>query len=100
MIALSLEAEAQVDALIQYYGDRGRLRASINLFAALKKAGQRINAAPNAGLAAPRTYPNLNKAGRLWIIEGRYWIAYSVTSPPVISGVFYVTANIPRRISR
>ena len=57
MIALSLEAEAQVDALIKYYEDRGRLRASINLLATLKKAGQRISAAPNAGVTAQRPVP-------------------------------------------
>jgi hypothetical protein len=48
-----------------------------------------------AGLPSPRPYPALARPGRRWIIEGHYWIAYSLTSPPVISGVFYVTADIP-----
>jgi len=63
MIALSPEAEAQLDCLI-----------------------------------APRPYPALAKPGRRWIIEHSYWISYSLTAPPVISGVFYAMADIPNRI--
>jgi hypothetical protein len=32
------------------------------------------------------------------VLAGRYWVAYSMTKPPVIVAVFYDTANIPRRI--
>jgi hypothetical protein len=49
-------------------------------------------------LPAPRPYPALAKPGRRWIIEGRYWIAYSLTTPPIISGVFYAMADIPNRV--
>jgi hypothetical protein len=49
-------------------------------------------------LPAPRPYPSLANAGRRWIIEGAYWISYSLTAPPVISGVFYAMADIPNRL--
>jgi hypothetical protein len=49
-------------------------------------------------LPAPRPYPALAKAGRRWLIEGSYWISYSLTTPPVISGVFYAMSDIPNRI--
>jgi hypothetical protein len=42
--------------------------------------------------------PRCLKAGRRWIIEGTYWISYSLTTPPVISGVFYAMADIPNRL--
>ena len=61
-------------------------------------APRSIAAEPRAGLLAPRPYPELRRAGRRWIIEGRYWIAYSLSSPPVISAVFYDTADIPGRL--
>ena len=70
----------------------------INLLNALERAKARISERPEAGLPAPRPYPALAKAGRRWIIEGSYWISYSLTTPPVISGVFYAMADIPNRL--
>ena len=98
MIALSPEAEAQLDALIAHYEARGRVEASINLLNALERARARISESPQLGLSAPRPYPALAKAGRLWLVEGSYWISYSLTQPPVISGVFYAMSDMPHRL--
>ena len=98
MIELSPEAEAQLDALIAHYEALERVEASINLLTALERAKARILATPEAGLLSPRPYPALAKAGRRWIIEGTYWISYSLTTPPTISGVFYAMADIPNRL--
>ncbi len=98
MIRLSPEAESHIDRLIDHFEARGRVEAAINLLKALERAKARIASSPEAGLAAPRPYPALERPGRRWIVEGQYWVSYSLTSPPVISGVFYVTANIPGRI--
>ena len=98
MISLSPEAEAQVDRLIAWYEAKERVAASVNLLNALERAKLRIARAPEAGLEAPRPYPALKRLGRRWIIEGRYWVSYSLGTPPVISGVFYVTSDIPNRI--
>jgi plasmid stabilization system protein ParE len=98
MIALSPEAEAQLDALIAHYEALDRVEASIKLLDALERAMSRIAADPESGLPAPRPYPALAKDGRRWIVEGSYWISYSLTTPPVISGVFYAMADIPNRL--
>ncbi len=98
MISLTLEAEAQVDRLIEHYESLERLEAAINLLKALERASRRITNEPEAGLLAPRPYPSLRRLGRRWVIEGRYWISYSSTTPPIITGVFYATADIPNRI--
>jgi plasmid stabilization system protein ParE len=97
VIALSREAEGHVDRLIAHYEAKGRLEAASNLLKALERAKLRIARDPKAGLSAPRPYPALARAGRLWIIERRYWISYTTMNPPVISGVFYATADIPNR---
>ncbi|WP_419758483.1 type II toxin-antitoxin system RelE/ParE family toxin [Acidisoma sp.] len=98
MISLSREAEAQVDSLVEHFETNGRLEAAVNLFRALERAKDRIATAPDAGLPAPRPYRAFQRPGRRWIIEGRYCVSYRLTSPPVISGGFYVTADIPHRI--
>jgi plasmid stabilization system protein ParE len=46
MIALSPEAEAQLDALIARYEALGRLKASIKLLNALERAKARISEMP------------------------------------------------------
>lgn len=97
MIAYTPRAARQVDDLRQHYEDRARREAILALAAALEEAERRIEANPGAGLAAPRPYPDLARPGRRWIKAGRYWIAYSPGLPPVIVGVFYETADIPRR---
>jgi hypothetical protein len=35
---------------------------------------------------------------RLWIKEGRYWIAYNPAPEPTIVAIFYESANIPGRL--
>jgi hypothetical protein len=83
---------------VSHYEALGRVEASINLLHALERASARISERPDEGLPPPRPYPALAKAGRRWIIEGRYWISYSLTAPPIISGVFYAMADIPNRL--
>jgi hypothetical protein len=34
----------------------------------------------------------------LWLKAGRYWISYTDATPPIISGVSFETADIPRRL--
>ncbi|MEA1650211.1 type II toxin-antitoxin system RelE/ParE family toxin [Nitrospirillum sp. BR 11164] len=97
-IRLSPRAEAQVDALIAHYERLGRLAATRNLLVALEMAALRIETSPFAGLPAPRPYPTLAKAGRLWLHAGSYWVAYTITEPAVIQAVIHDTANIPRRL--
>jgi len=102
VIRYTPEAEQQIDDLRIHYEKKERLEAARNLDLALEEAGERIIENPGAGLPAPRPYPRLKRPqlkrlGRAWIKAGRYCIAYSVTIPPVIVGVFYEQANIPRR---
>ncbi len=97
MIGLTARAQRQFRELREHYEDLERLEATRGLIAALEEASRKIERNPAAGLAAPRPYPHLAHPDRLWILAGRYWIAYEPTTP-VIVGVFYETANIPGRI--
>ena len=97
MIALTPKAAHQLDALRWHYVERARLEALRNLAAAVTDAIVMIERNPGAGLAAPRPYPALAKAGRRWVKSGRYWVMYSTTQPPVITGIFHETADIPNR---
>lgn len=78
-----------------HYESLDRAAAVRNLLHAIEAVRERIVRSPTAGLAAPRTYPDLKKPGRLWLKEGRYWISYSPTKPPAITGVFFETVDIP-----
>jgi plasmid stabilization system protein ParE len=48
VIALSLEAEEQVDRLIAHYEGKERPSAAVNLLDALERAKQRIGRSPEA----------------------------------------------------
>jgi hypothetical protein len=98
LIAWSAKAERQVTALRHHYENLGRAAAVRALLASLDEAVRRIERDPSAGLPAPRPYPRLARYGLSWIKAGRYWIAYGTGHPPVIAGVFFETANIPRRL--
>jgi plasmid stabilization system protein ParE len=97
LIRLTAEASRQISQLAVHYRELGRPEAVANLRRAVAAASQRIEAAPNEGLPAPRPYPELVCAGRAWIKEGPYWFLYSVR-PLVILAVFYESADIPGRI--
>ncbi|MDE1149395.1 MAG: hypothetical protein PW843_22805 [Azospirillaceae bacterium] len=75
-----------------------RFEAVVNLMHALQKASDAIEHDPMAGLSAPRAYPHLVRPGLAWVKAGRYWIAYRIKPYPIITGVFYETADIPRRL--
>jgi hypothetical protein len=80
--------------LQRHYRDLGRPEAIRGLAAALETAWRAITATPEAGLAAPRPYPELPQQGRAWVKAGRYWVCYRPTNPPAIVPVFHDTANI------
>jgi len=98
LIAFAARAARQFRELREHYEDLGRAEAIRGLIAAMEDASRRIEENLIAGLTAPRPYPYLARPGRLWIKAGRYWVSYSTTQPPLIVGVFFETANIPRRM--
>ncbi len=95
---LSDDAARDVAELRNHYARKGRPEAVRNLRFAVQQAAERIDRDPQGGLAAPRPYPEAAEAGWRWIKEGRYWIAYSLTRPPLIVAVIYDQADLPRRI--
>ena len=92
---VSPDARRQIDALRRHYRQKNRPEAARALAAALRSAAGLM--AAGAGLAAPRPYPDLARPGERWLKSGRYWFAYTVTSPPIILAVFYDAADIPSR---
>jgi plasmid stabilization system protein ParE len=98
LIRYTAKARSQIRSLTAHYERIERDEAVSNLSAALTNAEERIARAPHEGLPAPRPYPMLRSADRLWIKEGRYWIAYRPSPEPMIVGVFYESANIPGRL--
>ena len=98
MIALSPEAEDQIDDLLAHYENLGRVEATRNLLAALQNALEKSENAVTDALPAPRPYPELSTFDLKWIKEGGYWFAYSQTKPPIIAAVFYEASNIPGRL--
>lgn len=97
MIALTPEARQRVRTLRAYYEERERPEATRALRNALTAAWLKITTSPEAGLPAPRPYPQLARPGRAWVKCGRYWIAYRTQPTTAIVAVFFETANIPGR---
>jgi hypothetical protein len=92
MIALSPEAESQLDALIALWGARSH--RSVNQYSQRARTGEEANRGEAGGWTTGAA--SLSSSG--WIIEGAYWISYKLTTPPVISGVFCAMADIPNRL--
>lgn len=97
MIALTPEANAQVEAFERSYIERGRPKAVRNLGHALAEASLIILNVPERGLSAPRPYPELSTLALLWLKHGRYWIAYDPVGP-IIAGIFVESDDIPNRL--
>lgn len=97
MIELTPRAQRQVRELGAFYVRLERPEALRNLIAAVAEAAHLIEHSPSIGLPAPRPYPQLARPGQAWIKIGPYWVRYSTRTPPVITGVFYETADIPSR---
>ncbi len=71
MIGFTARAARQFQDLRRHYEDHERHAAIRSLIAAVSEAARKIEANPTAGLAAPRPYPQLAQAGRLWVKVGR-----------------------------
>ena len=97
MIELTSVAERHVDDLLTHFAGKRRPEAIENLSIALRRALHRIETNPEHGLPAPRPYPALSELKLRWIKEGSYWFAYTEANPPVIAGVYYAAADLPRR---
>jgi len=98
VIAFSRRARKQLVELNRHFEERERPDAIRNLIAALRSALIAIEQDPDAGLPAPRPYPQLARQGTVWVKAGRYWIGYRRRPKLTIVAIFYETANIPGRL--
>ncbi len=98
MTGYTPRAARQVADLRRHSEELGRPEAIAALNATLQMAERRVSEQPEAGLPAPRPYPELARSGLGWIKSGRYWITYRVKPPPLIVAVFYEMADIPQRL--
>jgi plasmid stabilization system protein ParE len=96
-VKFTARAQRQLDDLRIHYIQLGRIEAGQKLSRDVMAAIRRIEADPEICFVAPRVYPQLARTGRAWIKQGRYWFFYSLAEPPVMLGVFYDTADIPKR---
>jgi len=99
VIRLSRAARTQVSGLAKHYDERERPEAVRNLRACLASAAVRIEKHLGLFYPAPRPYPDLTRAGWVWLKEGPYWIAFvSDRRGSIIVAVFYEAADIPGRL--
>ena len=98
MTTLGRGARRDVAALIRDLERKNRPEAIRNLLVAVNQAMKQIDDDPNGGLGAPRPHPGLAYPGRAWTQAGRYWFAYRLDAPPVITAVFYDAADVPGRV--
>jgi hypothetical protein len=98
LIELTREALRQFDGLRAHYRKKRYIEALRNLRAAVVMAADTIERDLLVGLPAPPAYPEVARPGQSWVQVGSYWFRYSRTKPPVITGIFYVTADIPNRV--
>ncbi|MCB8876689.1 type II toxin-antitoxin system RelE/ParE family toxin [Acidisoma silvae] len=95
MIGFTARAARQLQDLRQHFEYLERNEALKGLITAIGEAIEIIETQPGNGHPFPRPYPQLARAGRLWVKAGRYWVGYRLSRPPVIVAVFYDQADIP-----
>lgn len=101
MVTITATARAQIEALERHYVDLGRDAAIIRMTEAIALAAARIEEQAGPFRPAPRPYPDLADLGFRWLKAGRYWVAFAPSlSGYAITGVFFETADIPRRGER
>jgi plasmid stabilization system protein ParE len=98
LIELTAVAERHLHDLERHYVTKERYEALRNLRAALVAAGDKIERHPDAGLPAPAPYRHLARPGRFWLKMSRYWFTYTTKPQLAIVGIFYESANIPKRL--
>jgi hypothetical protein len=98
LIGVTARALREIAELRFFYERELRLDAIRSLDRAIDEAGVLIERDPGGGLPAPRPYPWVARPGQAWRKVRAYWFRYSLTSPPVITAVFYERANIPGRL--
>lgn len=96
MISISPRARRDIRELQRHFLGKGRPEAVENLIAAVRAASEIIERDPDAGIAAPRPYPQLERRRMAWVKVHRYWIGYRRDPGLTIAAVFYDTADIPR----
>jgi plasmid stabilization system protein ParE len=100
MAILSPEADAQVQGLIRYYGQLGRIEAIARLIETLDRAAVKVDQLGARGRHYPSVYAELAIHGLFWTKVHCYWFAYTIAgSDTVITNVLHDHANIPRRMS-
>lgn len=99
MARLTAEAAVQVDALLDYYSQRGRDQAIRQLRRAVGQALTKIEANPAGGRSFPGPYRGVARWQYRWIKVHRYWFGYVVEDgEAVVTNVFFETADIQGRI--
>ena len=96
----TVHAQKQLRELRSFYLEKERYDAYRNLPDAIREARRRIGVDPGGGATYPGPYPRMAAWGYRWIKVHRYWFGGSMRRGyPVITNVFFVTANMPRRVA-
>ena|SRR5579859_930751 len=94
----TLHAERQLREFRVFYLEKERYDAYRNLLDAVREAKRQIEADPECGTPYPKPYPRMADWGYLWIKVHHYWFGWSMRRGfPVITNIFYVTADMPGR---
>ena len=73
--------------------------AARRLIEAYDDAVRQIEAGPDRWLTHPRPYQALADYGFRWIKVHRYWFAYAVSQPAVITNIFDEAGDMPGQVS-
>ena len=99
MATLSIEAEAQLDALRHDFADKKRPEAIDRLADAVQAALVEVDRGGPTHRRYPATYLEVAGLGMQWVSVHRYWFGYvSTPSGKVIANIFFDAADIPRRL--
>jgi hypothetical protein len=99
MLFQTITRQKQIDDFLEFYADKGRVRAAELFVLSVRKSFHLIETGPTKWRDYPSTYKSLKIFGFRWIFDHRYWYGYHEADVRIVTNVLFDTSDMPSLIA-